>query len=557
MDPPSPAPPSTATDSLLDLPPLPTPTTKVRLLCSYGGHIVQRPHDKTLCYAGGDNRVVAVDRRTTISSLSALSAHLSRTLYGNRPFYLKYQLPDEELDSLISVTTDEDLQNMLEEHDRTTTASVTSSRIRLFLFPVKPESLGSALLDSKADSWFSDALNNTRIARRGQSTDSGFGHELIGFENLGGSNAVVSSEGQGDNLSAIGGSAGDAKQTLDFGGGSVPESMVLETSSSFGSTSSSISMSNIPAIGVQAEDGGVNLQDKRVRVPSSSASIESDSIVGSTGFQPKVGIHQEPLIQVMSSMASHSLFEAEGSNANPSLIQTPKMVQVSGYPLPQTLDGKQPQPGMQYVHGGACYVPHYPSGPLPVSSCYPFYQVPMQQPQQTPYPLNQQYPIYLVPVQQMQSHSMSVLPNINHASVMASNRPPLHPQSVINPPSVAYKEVMAAQSVPESGPKGYTTVPTASLPISAPPQTQQQYTVLPEPQLISQPVSTASVPAANDANEFDDDLAYNQIYKSQPPPPSFISQCQTITKGAAVLLSESSMQMHSNNVMNQAPSHPQ
>lgn len=552
MDPPSPAPPSTATDSLLDLPPLPTPTTKVRLLCSYGGHIVQRPHDKTLCYAGGDNRVVAVDRRTTGYSLAALSAHLSRTLYGNRPFYLKYQLPNEELDSLISVTTDEDLQNMFEEHDRT----IASSRIRLFLFPVKPESLGSALLDSKADSWFSDALNNTRIARRGQSTDSGFGHELIGFENMGGSNSVVSSEGQGENLSAIGGGAGDAKQTLDSGGGSVPESMVLETSSSFGSTSSSISMSNIPAIGVQAEDGGATLQEKRVRVPSSSASVESDSIVGSMGFQPKVGIHQEPLVQVISSMASHSLLEAEGSMANPSLIQTPKMVQVSGYQLPQALDGKQPQHGMQYVHGGACYVPHYPSGALPVSSCYPFYQVPMQ-PQQTPYPLNQQYPIYVVPVQQMQSHSMSVLPNINHAAAMASNRPPLHPQSLMNSPSIAYKEVMAAQSVPESGSKVYTTVATASLPISAPSQTQQQYTAVPEPQLSSQPVSTASVPSADDANEFDDDLAYNQIYKSQPPPPSFISQCQTITKGAAVLLSESSMQMHINNVMNQAPSHPQ
>lgn len=446
---------------------------------------------------------------------------------------------------------------MLEEHDRTTTASVTSSRIRLFLFPVKPESLGSALLDSKADSWFSDALNNTRIARRGQSTDSGFGHELIGFENMGGSNSVVSSEGQGENLSAIGGGAGDAKQAVESGGGSVPESMVLETSSSFGSTSSSISMSNIPAIGVQADDGGANLQDKRVRVPSSPASIESDNTVGSTGFQPKVGIHQEPLVQVMSSMASHSLIEAECSMANASLIQTPKMVQVSGYQLPQTLDGKQPQHGMQYVHGGACYLPHYPSGPLPVSSCFPFYQVPMQQPQQTPYPLNQQYPIYLVPVQQMQSHSMSVLPNINHATVMASNRPPLHPQSVINPPSIAYKEVMAAQSVSESGSKVYMTVPTSSPPIGAPSQTQQQYTAFPEPQLSSQAVSTASVPAANDANEFDDELAYNQIYKSQPPPPAFISQCQTITKGTTVLLSESSMQMHNNNVINQAPPHPQ
>ncbi|OIT31160.1 PREDICTED: uncharacterized protein LOC109209070 [Nicotiana attenuata] len=542
MDPP---PPSTTTDSLLDLPPLPTSTTKVRLLCSYGGHIVQRPHDKSLCYAGGDNRVVSVDRRTTAASLSALTAHLSRSLYGNRPFYLKYQLPNEELDSLISVTTDEDLQNMLEEHDRITCGSVTSSRIRLFLFPVKPESLGSALLDSKADSWFSDALNNTRIARRGQSTDSGFVNELIGFENMGGSN---SAEGQGENLSA--------KQGLELGGGSVPESLVLETSSSFGSTSSSISMSNLPAIGVQSEDGGANLQDKRVRVPS-SASLESDNSVGSTSFQPKVGIHQEPLVQVVSSMASHSLIEVEGSMANPSLIQTPKMVQVSGYQLPQTLDGKQPQQGMQYVHGGACYVPHYPSGPLPVSSCYPFYQLPMQQPQQSPYPMNQQYPIYLVPVQPMQSQSMPVQPNINHTAVIGPNRPPLHPQSVMSPPSIVYKEVMTAQSVPELGSKVYTTVPAATPPISAPCQSQQHYTAPPEPQLGSQPILTASVPAANEANEIEDDLAYSQIYKSQPPPPSFISQCQTITKGAAVLLSESSMQLHSNNVMNQAPSHPQ
>ncbi|XP_009765044.1 protein PAL OF QUIRKY [Nicotiana tabacum] len=545
MDPPPPAPPSTTTDSLLDLPPLPTSTTKVRLLCSYGGHIVQRPHDKSLCYAGGDNRVVSVDRRTTAASLSALTAHLSRSLYGNRPFYLKYQLPNEELDSLISVTTDEDLQNMLEEHDRITCGSVTSSRIRLFLFPVKPESLGSALLDSKADSWFSDALNNTRIARRGQSTDSGFVNELIGFENMGRSN---SAEGQGENLSA--------KQGLELGGGSVPESLVLETSSSFGSTSSSISMSNLPAIGVQSEDGGANLQDKRVRVPS-SASLESDNSVGSTSFQPKVGIHQEQLVQVVSSMASHSLIEVEGSMANPSLIQTPKMVQVSGYQLPQTLDGKQPQQGLQYVHGGACYVPHYPSGPLPVSSCYPFYQLPMQQPQQNPYPLNQQYPIYLVPVQPMQSQSMPVQPNINHTAVIGPNRPPLHPQSVMNPPSIVYKEVMTAQSVPELGSKVYTTVPAATPPINALSQTQQHYTSPPEPQLGSQPILNASVPAANEANEIEDDLAYSQIYKSQPPPPSFISQCQTITKGAAVLLSESSMQLHSNNMMNQAPSHPQ
>lgn len=51
------------------------------------------------------------------------------------------------------------------------------------------------------------------------------------------------------------------------------ESMVLETSSSFGSTGSSVSMSNLPPIGVNCEDGGLNLQDKKVKV-AAPGSIE-------------------------------------------------------------------------------------------------------------------------------------------------------------------------------------------------------------------------------------------------------------------------------------------
>ncbi|PQP96648.1 uncharacterized protein Pyn_39358 [Prunus yedoensis var. nudiflora] len=112
------------------------PTTRLRLMCSYGGHIVPRPHDKSLCYVGGDTRIVVVDRHT---SLSDLSNRLSKTLLNGRPFTLKYQLPSEDLDSLISVTTDEDLDNMIDEYDRTATNNSNSSskpsRLRLFLFP--------------------------------------------------------------------------------------------------------------------------------------------------------------------------------------------------------------------------------------------------------------------------------------------------------------------------------------------------------------------------------------------------------------------------------------
>ncbi|KAJ4831157.1 hypothetical protein Tsubulata_000713 [Turnera subulata] len=107
--------------------PLPlVPGSKLHLMCSYGGHIIPRPHEKSLTYVGGETRMVAIDRH---SSLPSLTSRLSRTLLNGRPFTLKYQLPNEELDSLISVTTDEDLENMIEEYDRTrpfSTKSITT-----------------------------------------------------------------------------------------------------------------------------------------------------------------------------------------------------------------------------------------------------------------------------------------------------------------------------------------------------------------------------------------------------------------------------------------------
>lgn len=220
--------------------------SKLRLMCSHGGYIVPRPHDKYLFYAGGETRIVALDRRTTAASLSALIAYLSRAIFNNRPFHLKYQLPNEGLDSLISVITDEDLLNMLEEHDRIT----PPSRIRLFLFPVKPESLGSTLLDPKSETWFCDALKSTRLLLKGQSADSGL---LMGL-------------------------GSEIETPAECGGISVEDrhgaELALEKSLSFKSTGSSNSMANSPQIGIdQCEDNGSNLLQRKIRVPS-SASIE-------------------------------------------------------------------------------------------------------------------------------------------------------------------------------------------------------------------------------------------------------------------------------------------
>lgn len=106
--------------------------------------------------------MVVADRHT---SLADLCSRLSTTLLNGRNFTLKYQLPNEDLDSLVSVTTDEDLDNMVDEYDR-----LNSSRLRLFLFLSKPEtaaSMGSLLDDAKSETWFVDALNDTGLLPRG------------------------------------------------------------------------------------------------------------------------------------------------------------------------------------------------------------------------------------------------------------------------------------------------------------------------------------------------------------------------------------------------------
>ncbi|KAK4788423.1 hypothetical protein SAY86_019742 [Trapa natans] len=217
--------------------------SKIRLMCSYGGHIVPRPHDKSLCYVGGDTRIVVVERHVT--SLHALSTHLSKTLLHGRPFILKYQLPNEDLDSLITVSTDEDLDNMIDEHDRTVSnPALKPSRLRIFLFPLKPESSQSnigAILDSsseKSDDWFLNALNR-------------------GFSDTAQVNCLL---GLQDGVAAIQANSADsgrdekgAKQGQDVH--SVPDSPMLETNSSFGSASSSPSIANLPSIRVRAEEG--------------------------------------------------------------------------------------------------------------------------------------------------------------------------------------------------------------------------------------------------------------------------------------------------------------
>ncbi|CAA2995005.1 serine threonine- kinase pakA-like [Olea europaea subsp. europaea] len=85
-------------------------STIVKILCSFGGKILPRPKDGKLRYVGGESRIVRISRDISWEEL------VQKTwIIYNQPHTIKYQLPDEDLDALVSVSCEEDLHNMMEE----------------------------------------------------------------------------------------------------------------------------------------------------------------------------------------------------------------------------------------------------------------------------------------------------------------------------------------------------------------------------------------------------------------------------------------------------------
>ncbi|KAK6133403.1 hypothetical protein DH2020_032867 [Rehmannia glutinosa] len=167
---------------------------RVRFMCSFGGKILPRPHDNQLRYVGGDTRIVAVHRHAT--TFSSLLNKLSK-LSGTTNISIKYQLPNEDLDALITVTADEDVENMMEEYDRLSQGQ-KSARLRVFLFPTDNSDISrstsiNSILDgsAKRENWFVDALNGGQgggpVLDRGRSEVSSIVSEvpdyLFGLDN--------------------------------------------------------------------------------------------------------------------------------------------------------------------------------------------------------------------------------------------------------------------------------------------------------------------------------------------------------------------------------------
>ncbi|KAF5464947.1 hypothetical protein F2P56_014984 [Juglans regia] len=149
---------------------------KMKILCSFGGRILPRPSDGKLRYVGGETRIISIRKNVTWVDLMKKTSAICNQLHT-----IKYQLPGEDLDALISVCSDEDLHHMIEEYQELERIE-GSHRLRIFLVslnePESPSSKeGKATQTSDADYQYIVAINGTvdpssRKSSSGQSLPS-------------------------------------------------------------------------------------------------------------------------------------------------------------------------------------------------------------------------------------------------------------------------------------------------------------------------------------------------------------------------------------------------
>ncbi|KAJ7955572.1 Serine/threonine-protein kinase EDR1 [Quillaja saponaria] len=131
---------------------------KMKFLCSFGGRILPRPNDGKLRYVGGETRIISIRKNITWDQLIRKTCAIC-----TQPHTIKYQLPGEELDALISVCSDEDLHHSIEEYQELERTEA-SQRLQIFLIssnePESPSSIEArANQPSDADYQYVVAVN--------------------------------------------------------------------------------------------------------------------------------------------------------------------------------------------------------------------------------------------------------------------------------------------------------------------------------------------------------------------------------------------------------------
>ncbi|KAM7268845.1 hypothetical protein ACFE04_011011 [Oxalis oulophora] len=486
---------------------------KLRLMCSFGGHIIPRPHDKTLSYIGGETRLVVVDRQQF--SLAGFCSRLSRTLVNGRPFALKYQLPTEDLDSLVSISTDEDLENMIEEYDR---ISTSPARIRLFLFFTKPEttaSMGSLLDDAKSETWFVDALNQSGLFKRNlsdsatmdcvQPEDSQmFGNGsststspsmanlppirtrvdedqrvVVGMEEQFGRltfSQVVQKQDDGFGMvAAPRGEIAAAPPPLPMMTVAVPDPVSVPSGASGYSAGINRAMSDD-----ERSDQGVPVAFRKPPLPLHQGQVRPQATAPYNLPSPDSVTSDCSIASSANSLAKQTYYQDHTNNFPTGETRTPddttatSQIQTQdsgGYTFPQP--PPPPQQQQQFAHMSMHYVPHQTTTQVPM---YQTYAPPPGPPQSQHHPMDQQYVQYIMHMPQTQQYSMAVQqqqqqqqPNLGDATTLGSPIRPPNPNIV--PASAMYKagglppppQMVAANQYQQQQYMGFSQVPQQSI----------------------------------------------------------------------------------------------
>ncbi|KAG8385102.1 hypothetical protein BUALT_Bualt03G0006500 [Buddleja alternifolia] len=137
-------------------------TRILKLLCSFGGKVLPRPSDRKLRYVGGETRILRISKDISWEELKQKTLSLC-----NEPHTVKYQLPGEDLDALVSVSSDEDLQNMMEECSVLDDGG--SQKLRVFLISnsdLDDSQLGLENVEGDSDIQYFVAVNGMDLGSR-------------------------------------------------------------------------------------------------------------------------------------------------------------------------------------------------------------------------------------------------------------------------------------------------------------------------------------------------------------------------------------------------------
>ncbi|KAA8523422.1 hypothetical protein F0562_009845 [Nyssa sinensis] len=140
--------------------------TNIKILCSFGGKILPRPSDGKLRYVGGEKRIIRISKDIFWQELWQKTI----TIY-DQTHTIKYQLPGEDLDALVSVSCDEDLQNMMEEYNLPEDGE--SKKLRMFLFSISDlddTHFGLGIPDGDSEIQYVAAVNDIDMGSRKNST---------------------------------------------------------------------------------------------------------------------------------------------------------------------------------------------------------------------------------------------------------------------------------------------------------------------------------------------------------------------------------------------------